>query len=116
MLVEMLKSKIHRAVVTGCHLQYEGSMSIPSDLIEAAGLLPGEKILVVNCNNGSRLWTYVIEGKPGTGEFLLNGPAARLGQPGDIVIIIAFALLEQAEAAQWRPTVVKLDPDNRIIG
>lgn len=115
MLVELLKCKILRAVITGCHLEYEGSLSVPRDLMNAAGLLPCEKILVVNCNNGSRLWTYAIETEPGTGEILLNGAAARMGEPGDIVIILAFAQLDPAEAAGWKPTIVKVDGRNRVI-
>jgi len=115
MLVEMLKSKIHRAVVTGCDLNYEGSLLVPSDLIRAAGMLPNEKVLVVNCNNGSRLWTYLIEGETGSGEIRLKGAAARLGEIGDTIIIMTFTMMEQAEAAEWRPKTVRVDSENRII-
>jgi aspartate 1-decarboxylase len=115
MLREMLKSKIHRAVVTATHLSYEGSLSLPRDLMDAADILPNEKVQVVNCNNGSRMETYVIEGPPDTGEIMLNGAAARLGQPGDVIIIIAYALMDDAEARTRKPAVVKVNAHNKIV-
>ncbi len=115
MLVEMLKSKIHRAVVTGSDLNYEGSLLVPSDLIQAAGMLPNEKVLVVNCNNGSRLWTYLIEGEAGSGEIRLKGAAARLGEIGDTIIVMAFTMMAEAEAAEWQPKTVRVDGKNRVI-
>lgn len=109
----MLKSKIHRATLTGTELDYEGSIAIDRDLIEAADMLPGEQVQVLNLNNGSRLVTYVIEGPAGSGTVLLNGPAARLGAPGDRVIIIAYCLVSDEEARQLVPKIVMVDEQNR---
>ena len=112
----MMKSKLHRATVTEANLEYVGSITIDRDLMDAADLLPNEKVQVVDNNNGARLETYVIEGPRGSGVICLNGAAARLVQPGDNVIIISYAELEDAEARRWEPTVVFVDEDNRIGG
>jgi aspartate 1-decarboxylase len=112
----MMKSKLHRATVTEANLEYVGSITIDRDLMDAADLLPNEKVQVVDNNNGARLETYVIEGRRGSGVICLNGAAARLVQPGDNVIIISYAELEDAEARAWEPTVVFVDGDNRITG
>jgi len=115
MLRTMLKSKIHRATVTRADLHYVGSITIDSDLIEAADLLPGELVHVVDITNGARLETYVIEGAAGSGEIGINGAAARLVQPGDLVIIIGYGLVTGEEAAGLKPRVVHLDAANRIM-
>jgi len=114
LLLTMFKSKIHRATVTEANLNYLGSITIDQELLEAAGILPHEKVQVVNINNGARLETYVIEGERGSGMICLNGAAARLVQPGDVVIIIAYALLTPEEAGVFQPTVVMVDERNRI--
>lgn len=111
-MLQMFKSKIHRAVVTGAELAYEGSLAVDPELIEAAGMLVGEKVQVVNLNNGARFETYLIRGQ--AGEVCLNGPAARLGLAGDKVIIISYALLTAEEARTFKPTVVFVDEQNRI--
>lgn len=112
----VLKSKIHGARLTGVHLKYEGSIAVDRRLLEAANLLPFEKVHVVNEANGSRLETYVIEAPEGSGEVCLNGPAARLGYRGDTVILLSYAALDEKELATHRPLVVKLDEKNRIVG
>jgi aspartate 1-decarboxylase len=114
MQVQMLKSKLHRATLTGCVLEYEGSLAIDLDLLDAVGILPYEKILVVNQTNGERLETYAIPGPRGSREFCLNGAAARRGCPGDMLTVMSFAALTPAEAATFRPQIAVLDPDNRI--
>ncbi len=111
----MLRSKIHRATLTGTDLDYEGSIAIDRDLIEAAGFLPGEQVHVLNLYNGERLITYVIEAPAGTGTMLLNGPAARLGAPGDIVVILSYGVYPDEEAKTLKPIVVKVDAKNRIL-
>lgn len=111
----MMKSKIHRATVTQADLHYVGSLTISSDLMEAADLLPGEKVDIVDINNGSRLSTYVIEGPRNSGIIGINGAAARLISPGDLVIIIAYAQVSDEEARDMKPHVVFVDEDNRII-
>ncbi|GHH43340.1 aspartate 1-decarboxylase [Lentzea cavernae] len=111
----MLKSKIHRATITQCDLNYVGSLTIDADLMDAADLLPGELIHLVDINNGSRLETYVIEGPRGTGIIGVNGAAARLVQHGDLVIIIAYASVAEADAAGVKPSVVFVDGDNRVV-
>lgn len=111
----MLKSKIHRATVTQCDLHYVGSLTIDADLMEAADLLPGELIHLVDIDNGSRLETYVIEGPRGSGIIGVNGAAARLVQRGDLVIIIAYAAVADAEAAALEPQVVFVDRDNLVV-
>jgi aspartate 1-decarboxylase len=111
----MCKSKIHRGVLTGADLHYEGSITIDRDLMDAADLREFEKVQVVNVNNGARLETYVIEGAKGTGTIQLNGAAARLGHPGDHVIVISYADYEEAELADaFEPKVVFVDAQNRI--
>ena len=114
MIRQMYKSKIHRATLTDADLNYEGSATIDSDLLDAADILPYEKVHIVNVNNGSRLETYVIQGERGSGEVCLNGAAARLGEPGDVVIIISYAEVDDAEAREWEPTTILVDEKNRI--
>ena len=114
MYVQLLKSKLHRVTLTGCELEYEGSLSMDLDLMDAVGMLPYEKILVVNQTNGARLETYAIPGPRGEGQFCLNGAAARLGQPGDMITIMSFAAVDAADAAGFKPRVAVLDRDNRI--
>lgn len=114
MLRTMLKSKIHRATVTEANLYYEGSITIDSVLLTAADILPGEKVEVLNVNNGVRIETYAIEGKNGSGVVCLNGPAARAGCPGDEVVIVSYAMVEDAQAPAVRARVIKVDEKNRI--
>ena len=111
----MFKSKIHRATVTDANLQYEGSISVDVDLLKAADILPYEKVAVWNVTRGSRLETYAIEGEAGSGVICLNGAAAHLNQPGDLVIIATFAEVEENEAQSWKPTVVFVDEKNRMV-
>ena len=111
----MLRAKIHRATLTGADLNYEGSIAIDRNLIDAAGMLPGEQVHVLNLSNGSRLITYVIEAEAGSGTMLLNGPAARLGLAGDKVVVIAYAAMSEEEARSAKPTVVRVDERNRIL-
>ena len=106
MLIEMMCSKIHRVTVTEANLNYVGSITIDNDLLEASGILPGQKVSIVNNNNGERFDTYVLKGKPGSGIVCLNGAAARLVQPGDIIIIIAYAMMTPEEARNFKPTVI----------
>lgn len=114
MRLSILKSKIHRAVITQAELHYVGSVTIDEDLIEAAGLYEYEHVHIVNVNSGSRIETYVIAGERGSGMICLNGAAARAGQPGDPVIIMAYADMTPEEAATFRPKVVFVDSRNRI--
>ncbi|MQY16639.1 Aspartate 1-decarboxylase [Streptomyces sp. RB5] len=116
MLRTMLKSKIHRATVTQADLHYVGSVTISEDLMEAADLLPGEQVDIVDINNGNRLSTYVITGPRDSGVIGINGAAARLVAPGDLVIIISYAQVEDAEARSLKPRVVFVDADNTITG
>ena len=111
----MCKSKIHRGVLTGADLHYEGSLTVDRDLMDAADLREFEKVQVVNVNNGARLETYVIEGERGTGTIQLNGAAARLGMAGDHVIVISYADYEEGELAQFAPKIVFVDARNRIV-
>jgi aspartate 1-decarboxylase len=106
MFIHVMRSKIHRLTVTQADLNYIGSISLDPDLIEAAGLHEGEKVQIVNINNGERLETYVIQGERGTGQVCLNGPAARKVQPGDIVIVIAYGMMTEEEAKSFQPTVL----------
>ena len=115
MLIKVLRSKIHRARITETRLEYEGSITIDEDLIEAAGLVPGEAVLVANCNNGTRCETYVIVGERGSGTICLNGAAARLAQIGDLLIIMAFAYMDPEEIASHSPRIIVLDENNSII-
>lgn len=106
MQIEVLKSKIHRVKITGADLNYIGSITIDEDLMDAAKMIEGEKVSIVNINNGERLDTYIIKGERGSGEITMNGPAARKVQRGDIVIIISYALLEFEEAKSFKPTII----------
>lgn len=115
MRIEMLYSKIHRAVVTDANLNYVGSITIDRQLMEAAKLLEGQKVDVVNINNGERFSTYVIAGEPGSGEICLNGAAARKVAIGDRIIIIAYASMELEEAKGFKPKVILVDEENRIF-
>jgi aspartate 1-decarboxylase len=111
----MLRSKIHRATLTGTELDYEGSIAIDRDLIDAAGLFPGEQVHVLNLSNAERLVTYVIEAPAGSGTMMLNGPAARLGAVGDKVVILSYCAVSDEEARQLKPTVVHVDEKNRPL-
>ena len=115
MLLTMMHGKIHRATVTQANLNYVGSITIDEDLLDAAGILPGEKVQIVNNNNGARLETYTIAGERKSGVICLNGAAARLAVEGDIVIIIAYALMDDKEARELQPKVVLVDENNHII-
>lgn len=115
MIRTMFKSKVHRATVTQADLNYIGSLTLDSDLMKAADLLPGEQISIVDITNGARLETYLIPGEPGSGIVGINGAAAHLVHPGDLVIIISYAQFSDAEARTFTPTVVHVDADNAII-
>ncbi|MEU0051862.1 aspartate 1-decarboxylase [Streptomyces sp. NPDC006309] len=115
MLRTMFKSKIHRATVTQADLHYVGSVTIDAELLDAADLLPGELVHIVDVTNGARLETYVIEGERGSGVIGINGAAAHLVRPGDLVIIISYAQVTDAEARELRPRVVHVDAGNRIV-
>ncbi|MFD1206380.1 aspartate 1-decarboxylase [Sporosarcina contaminans] len=110
----MMNSKLHRATVTEANLNYVGSITIDQDLLDAAGLLPNEKVQIVNNNNGARFETYIIAGERGSGVICVNGAAARLVQPGDIVIIISYVFMSDEEAKVHEPTVLLLDEKNGI--
>ncbi|MGD9898148.1 MAG: aspartate 1-decarboxylase [Calditrichaceae bacterium] len=110
----LLKSKLHRATITDANLNYEGSLTIDQDLMDAADILPYEKVDVVNINNGARFTTYAIVGKRGSGEICLNGAAARLGQIGDLVIIITYVNLSPEEITRHKPKAVLLEKGNKI--
>ena len=114
MLLTMLKAKIHRATVTQCDLHYEGSISIDAALLEASGILPNEQVDVLNINTGARFTTYAIEAPAGSGTIGINGAAARLAQIGDLVIVIAYAQMDEAEARKHKPVVLSMDAKNRI--
>ncbi|HBX75317.1 MAG TPA: aspartate 1-decarboxylase [Acidaminococcaceae bacterium] len=115
MFYTMFHGKIHRAVVTQARLDYMGSITIDEDLMDAAGILPGEKVQIVNNNNGERLETYTIAGERGSGVICLNGAAARKAQVGDVVIIIAYGLMDAEEAKKNEPKVVMVDEHNHIM-
>ena len=114
MLRQMCKSKIHRATVTDANLNYVGSITIDSELLQAADILEYELVQVVNINNGQRFETYAIAGPAGSGVVCLNGAAARLAVPGDLVIILTYGLVAEEEARNWKPTIVHVDAANRI--
>ena len=114
MLLNLLKSKIHCATVTEANLKYMGSITIDETLMKAANILPNERVQVVNNNNGARLETYVIPGKADSGVICLNGSAARLVQPEDVVIIMAYAWMEEKEAQEYQPIVVMVDEKNKM--
>ncbi|MCB0664841.1 MAG: aspartate 1-decarboxylase [Saprospiraceae bacterium] len=114
MLLQIFKSKIHRATVTEANLNYVGSITIDEDLMDAANLMEGEKVQIVNNNNGERIETYVIKGKRGSGTICLNGAAARKAEVGDVVIIISYAYMSPEEAADFEPVSVFPNPDNSL--
>lgn len=114
MQIEVLKSKIHRAVITEANLHYVGSLTLDEDLMDAANLIENEKVQVVNVNNGERLETYLIRGKRGSGIVCLNGPAARRGAVGDLVVIIAYAIMEFENAKKFQPAVVFPKEGNKL--
>ncbi|MGA9101007.1 aspartate 1-decarboxylase [Aeromicrobium sp.] len=116
MMRTMMKSKIHRATVTQADLHYVGSVTVDEDLLDAANLLPGELVHIVDIDNGARLETYTIAGERGSGVIGINGAAARLVHPGDLVILIAYGQMEDAEARELEPSVVFVDSENRVIG
>src|SRR5882757_5977922 len=115
MIIEILKSKIHRARVTQAELNYVGSITIDEDLMDEANILANEKVQVVNNNNGERFETYVIKGERGSGTICLNGAAARLAQVGDIVIIMSYAYMEMDEARAYEPILIFPDADNKLL-
>ena len=115
MIIEVLKSKIHRARVTQAELNYVGSITIDEDLMDAANLIANEKVQIVNNNNGARFETYTIRGERGTGTICLNGATARLAQVGDIVIIMSYAYMEVDEARKYEPILVFPDNDNKLL-
>lgn len=115
MIIQVLKSKIHRVKVTQAELNYVGSITIDEDLIEAANIIPNEKVQVVNNNNGARFETYVIKGERGSGIICLNGSCARLAQVGDIVIIMSYGSLPMEEARKYEPILVFPDENNRLL-
>jgi len=112
----MMKSKIHRATVTQADLHYVGSVTVDEDLLDAANLLPGELVHIVDIDNGNRLETYTIAGERGSGVIGINGAAARLVHPGDLIILIAYGQMEDAEAREFEPSVVFVDSENKVIG
>jgi aspartate 1-decarboxylase len=114
MQIEILKSKVHRAVITEANLNYIGSLTLDEDLMDAANMIEHEKIQVVNVNNGERIETYLIRGKRGSGVVCLNGPAARKGAEGDIVIIISYATIDFEEAKQFKPSIVFPKEGNKL--
>lgn len=114
MLIEVMKSKIHRLRVTRTELHYIGSITLPKDLMDAARIYPNEKVQVLNLNTGARIETYVIEGEKGSGEIILNGPAARLFEVGDIIIVISYALVDEKEIQTHKPTVIFPDENNQL--
>src|SRR5690606_2036086 len=114
MRIEVLKSKIHRVRITEAELHYVGSIALDEDLMEVANIIEGEKVQIVNVNNGERIDTYVIKGERGTGTICLNGPAARRGQVGDVIIIISYASMEFEEAKKFKPVIVFPNADNKL--
>ncbi len=110
-----MKSKIHRVKITQAELHYVGSITVDEDLMEAADIVENEKVQVVNINNGERLETYVIKGARGTGEVCLNGPAARLAQVGDVVILISYAHIDKTEGKAHRPIIIFPDENNQLV-
>ena len=114
MQIEVVKSKIHRVTVTGAELNYIGSITIDEDLMEASNIIEGEKVQIVNINNGERLVTYVIKGQRGSKEICLNGPAARKVQKGDVIIIISYAIMDFEAAKSYSPTLIFPNEDNSL--
>lgn len=116
MTIEMLKSKIHRVTVTEANLDYIGSITVDKNLLDAAEILPGQRVWIVNNNNGERFDTYTIAGEPGSGVICLNGAAARKAQPGDVIIIMTYAHMTPEEARDWKPVVIFPDTrTNRLL-
>ena len=115
MRIEVLKSKLHRVTVTAADLEYEGSLSLDTDLMAAAGLFESEKVAVANLRNGERFETYLIRGEKGSGEVMVNGAAARLASPGDELIVMAYGHIGIEQAEKHRPKVVLVDKENRIL-
>ncbi|GGC87487.1 aspartate 1-decarboxylase [Thalassobacillus devorans] len=115
MFQTMMKAKIHRARVTEANLNYVGSITIDQDIIDQVGILPHEKVQIVNNNNGARLETYVIAGARGSGVVCLNGAAARLVQPDDIIIIVAYAMLSEEELVDFKPKIALMNEDNQVL-
>lgn len=115
MLIEVFKSKIHRVTVTASDLNYIGSITVDEDLIDAAGLVVGERVYIVNVNNGERFDTYVIKGKRKSGEICLNGPAARKVQKGDVIIIISYAQMSMEEAKTFQPKIIFPDEKTNLL-
>jgi aspartate 1-decarboxylase len=113
MLVSVLQAKIHRATVTDSNLNYEGSLTVDDDLLKRAGLVPFQQIQIYNIANGQRFETYLMKGRPNTGEIVVNGAAARLVAIGDLIIIAAYGLVPVEDAARWQPTVILVDARNR---
>jgi len=114
MQIQVLKSKIHRATITEANLNYVGSLTIDEDLMDAANMIEGEKIQVVNANNGERLETYIIKGERGSGVMCLNGPAARRGAPGDVIIVISYALMDFEKAKTFKPWIIFPKEGNKL--
>ena len=116
MLITVMRSKLHRLTITEADLNYIGSITLDPDLLEASGLVEGEKVQIVNVNNGERIETYTIKGERGSGQVCLNGPAARKCQPGDIIIVIAYGMMTVEEAKTFTPTVIFPDTaTNKIV-
>jgi aspartate 1-decarboxylase len=115
MRIEVLKSKIHRVKITQAELHYVGSITVDEALLESANIIEGEKVQVVNINNGERLETYAIKGERNSGTVCLNGPAARKAQVGDVVIIISYASMEFEEAKKFKPWIIFPNPDNQLV-
>lgn len=114
MMLTLLKSKIHRAKVTGSELHYEGSITLPRDLMDQANMLAHEQVDILNVENGARFTTYILEAPAGSKEICINGPAARLVQKGDTVIVCAYAQMSEEEAKRWKPTVLLMDEQNKV--
>lgn len=114
MLIEVLKSKIHRAVITDKNINYDGSITIDAALLEKSGINEGEKVYIYNINNGVRFETYVIKGKKNSGEICLNGAAARLAEKGDIIIIAAFGIIDEKEINKHKPKIIRIKGENKI--
>jgi aspartate 1-decarboxylase len=114
MLRALLRAKLHRLTVTDRKIEYEGSLTIGADLLKAADILPGERVQVVNVNNGARFETYILEGESGSGVVCLNGAAARLAEIGDVVIVIAYGYLEEGKISSFKPKIVLVDSKNKI--
>ena len=110
----MMKSKIHRATLTGTELDYQGSIAIDKTLLEAADILPGEQVHVLNLSSGARLVTYAIQAEAGSGTVMLNGPAARMGVPGDLLVVLTYCAVSDEEARAFRPKVVRVTAQNRL--